>query len=90
MYYVYGQFGYSIQRTAGRQYYYNGVYVSKSELQPGDLVFFNGDGSGITHVGMYIGDNKFIHASTSATGIKIDDLTSSYYMRTYYGAKRII
>ena len=90
MYYVYGQFGYSIQRTAGRQYYYNGVYVSKGELQPGDLVFFSSNGYEITHVGMYIGDSKFIHASTTATGIKIDSLDSSYYQRVYYGAKRII
>lgn len=92
MYYVYGQFGYSIQRTATRQYDYNGVYVSKSELQPGDLVFFAGDGAeyGITHVGMYIGNGQFVHASTSSTGVIISSLNSSYYSRVYYGAKRIV
>ncbi|MBQ4040623.1 MAG: SH3 domain-containing protein [Oscillospiraceae bacterium] len=92
MYYVYGQFGYSIQRRASMQYAYNGVHVSRSELQPGDLVFFAGDGyeNGVTHVGMYIGDNKFIHASTSSTGIIISSLGTSFYDDNLYGAKRIV
>lgn len=92
MYYVYGQFGYSIQRRASMQYAYNGVHVSRSELQPGDLVFFAGDGyeNGVTHVGMYIGDNKFIHASTSRTGVIISTLGSNYYEDNLYGAKRIV
>ena len=92
MYYVYGQFGYSIQRRASLQYAYNGVHVSRSELQPGDLVFFAGEGyeNGVTHVGMYIGDNKFIHASTSSTGIIISTLGSNYYEDHLYGAKRIV
>ncbi len=92
MYYVYGQFGYSIQRRASLQYAYNGVHVSKSELQPGDMIFFAGDGAayGVTHVGMYIGDGKFIHASTSNTGVIVSDLNSTYYTRVYYGAKRVV
>ena len=92
MYYVYAQFGYSIQRRASLQYAYNGVHVSKSELQPGDMIFFAGDGPayGVTHVGMYIGDGKFIHASTSSTGVIVSDLNSSYYTRVYYGAKRVV
>lgn len=92
MYYVYNQFGYAIQRTAYYQYHYNGVYVSKAELQPGDMIFFAGDGyeNGITHVGMYIGNGEFVHASTSTTGVIISDLNSSYYTRVYYGAKRIV
>jgi len=92
MYYVYGQFGYSIQRGAGSQYAYSGVHISKSELQPGDLIFFAGNGpaNGVTHVGMYIGDNKFIHASTSKTGVIIGNLDSTYYRSVYYGAKRIV
>ena len=92
MYYVYGQFGYSIQRGAGSQYNYSGVHISKSELQPGDLIFFAGNGpaNGVTHVGMYIGDGKFIHASTSRTGVIISDLNSTYYTSVYYAAKRIV
>ena len=91
MYYVYGQFGYSIQRGAGSQYAYSGTSVAKSDLQPGDLVFFSSNGfESVTHVGMYIGNNKIVHASGTNVGVIISDLTSSYYTRVYYGAKRII
>lgn len=91
MYYVYGQFGYSIQRGAGSQYAYSGTSVAKADLQPGDLVFFSSNGfASVTHVGMYIGNNKFVHASGTDVGVIISDLTSSYYTRVYYGAKRII
>jgi cell wall-associated NlpC family hydrolase len=88
-YYVYGQFGYSISRTASQQYKNNGYSVSKSELQPGDLVFFSSDGYGVTHVGLYIGDGNFVHASTSTVGVIVSSLNSSYYTRVWWGAKRI-
>ncbi len=88
-YYVCGQFGYSISRTASQQYKNNGYSVSKSELQPGDLVFFSSDGYGVTHVGMYIGDGNFVHASTSKVGVIVSSLNSSYYTRVWWGAKRI-
>lgn len=51
-----------------------GIQVSREELQPGDLVFYGGAGY-INHVGIYMGDNKIVHASTERTGIKISDLT---------------
>ena len=91
MYYVYGQFGYKLERRASMQYKYNGRHVSKSELQQGDLIFFSSNGgASVTHVGMYIGNGQFVHASTSKTGVIISDLNSSYYTRCYYGANRII
>lgn len=90
-YYVYGQFGYHISRTASQQYRNNGINVSKSELQPGDLVFFSSNGGrSITHVGLYYGDGNFVNASTTNVGVIFSSLDSSYYTRTYYGAKRII
>jgi cell wall-associated NlpC family hydrolase len=52
-------------------------------------VFFSSDGEGVTHVGIYIGNNNFVHASTSKTGVIVSSLTSSYYTRVYYGAKRV-
>lgn len=90
--YVCKQFGYSINRTASDQLK-NGVSVSKSELAPGDLVFFKKPGVStskpVTHVGMYIGDGKFVHASDYDTGVKISKLTDSYYTKGYVAARRI-
>ena len=88
--YVMKHFGYSINRTASGQMD-NGVSVSKGQLQPGDLVFFNNGNSSkrATHVGIYIGGGEFVHASTSTTGVIISDLNSSYYSRTYVGARRL-
>ncbi len=90
VYYVYGQYGYKLSRTASNQYANNGVSVDKSSLQAGDLVFFSSNGSSVTHVGIYIGGGQFVHASTSTTGVIISDLNSEYYTNVWYGAKRII
>ena len=88
--YVMKHFGYAINRTAPSQMD-NGTSVSKSELQPGDLVFFNNGNSSkrATHVGIYTGNGQFVHASTSTTGVIISDLNSSYYSSTYVGARRL-
>ena len=88
--YVMKHFGYSINRTASGQMD-NGTSVSKSQLQPGDLVFFNSGNSSkrATHVGIYTGNGQFVHASTSTTGVIISDLNSSYYSSTYVGARRL-
>ncbi len=89
--YVYKQFGYSISRTASQQYRNNGVSVSRAELQPGDLVFFSRNGGrSVTHVGLYYGDGMFVNASTESTGVILSSLDSSWYTKTWYGAKRII
>lgn len=91
VYYVYKtNFGLSMHRSSSTQYANDGRKISKSELQPGDLVFFSDNGSRVTHVGIYIGNNKFIHASTPSTGVIISDLSNSYYQRTYWGAKNVI
>lgn len=86
--YVYKNFGITLNRSS-RDQYSNGVSVSKSNLQAGDVVFF-ASGSSINHVGLYIGNNQFIHASTPSTGVIISDLNSSYYTSTYVGARRMI
>lgn len=90
--YVYRQFGYSLNRTASSQLD-NGTPVAKEELQPGDLVMFKESGSGskrASHVALYIGNGQIIHASTASVGVIISDLYSSYYARTYAGARRIV
>ena len=87
--YVYSHFGVSLNRTASAQMS-NGVSVSRGELQPGDLVFFNkGSASRASHVGIYIGNGQLIHASTSRTGVIISNMGSSYYTKYYVGARRI-
>ena len=90
-YYVYQQYGYSLCRGATSMWNNNGVLVAKSDLQPGDLVFFKDSTSPIGHVGMYIGDGKFVHAASGKGKVIITELEdSSYYARNYVGAKRII
>lgn len=90
VYHVYTHFGFALPRRASVQYK-NGVSVGQPDLQPGDLVFFdtNGGSRSISHVGIYIGDGQFIHASTSR-GVMISRLDDNYWSKAYYGAKRII
>ena len=88
--YVYRHFGYTLNRTATGQLS-NGVSVSKSELQPGDLVFFKSGGSKpVSHVGIYVGGGQFIHASTNTYEVRYDNLTSGYYNNVYVYARRVL
>lgn len=82
--YVYKNFGISLNRTAAGQYG-NGTAVT--QLQAGDLVMFGK--SGISHVGIYIGGNQFIHAANERSGVRIDSLSTGYYKTNYVGARRI-
>ena len=86
--YVFNANGIKIPRTSREQYNF-GTKVSKSNLQPGDLVFFNTSGKGVSHVGIYIGDGKFIHSGTK-NGVIIAELFSNYWMALYLGARRVL
>jgi len=89
--YVYNHFGIKLNSSAASMYT-NGTRVSKSELQAGDILFFDASSRGkagsIDHVGIYLGNNKFIHASTSNRKVIVQTL-SAYY-GTYIGAKRVM
>lgn len=85
--YIMKKFNVNLERTASGQFQ-SGMKVAKDELQPGDLVFFSTYKKGPSHVGMYIGDNKFIHASSGVDHVTITDLDTSYYKRRYLGARR--
>jgi peptidoglycan DL-endopeptidase CwlO len=82
--YVFAQVGVSLPHYTGAQWN-SGVPVSRDQLQPGDLVFFNGLG----HVGIYIGGGQFIHAPHTGDVVKISGLGESWYASTYDGARRI-
>lgn len=87
--YVYKECGYSINRTAAL-IYENGTYVDKAELQAGDAVCFSSYSSSIGHVGIYIGDGQFIHASSGSGCVIISGLTEDYYLTRYVGARHIV
>ncbi len=86
--YVYKQMGYTINRVAADQMN-NGVAVSMSELQAGDLVFF-ANSYGVGHVGIYISDGNFIHAPQSGDVVKISNLYTTNYGNRFAGARRIV
>ena len=83
--YVYAQVGVSLPHHAASQFGY-GVAVPREQLEPGDLVFFDGLG----HMGMYVGGGQFIHAPHTGDVVKISSLYDSWYASTYVGARRIL
>ncbi len=83
--YAFAQVGVSLPHSSYAQWGY-GVPVSKDQLQPGDIVFFDGLG----HVGLYIGGGQFIHAPHTGDVVKISSLGESWYAETYVGARRIL
>ncbi len=88
--YMYAQFGVDLNRTATDQLE-NGYAVELQEVIPGDLVFFRSPGTvkPVSHVGMYIGDGQFIHASTNDYSVRVDNLFEGYYTDIYVYARRL-
>jgi cell wall-associated NlpC family hydrolase len=73
------------QRTAGES------VANKQDLRPGDLVFFATRGRGVTsHVGIYLGQNKFVHAPRRGTKVRVDEMKNSYWTKRYVGARRYL
>ncbi|WP_020166786.1 MULTISPECIES: C40 family peptidase [Methylotenera] len=66
-----------------------GKTIKKDELQPGDLVFFNTLKSAFSHVGIYMGDNKFIHAPSTGKTVRVESMKSSYWAKRFSGAQRL-
>ena len=88
--YVYKQFGVSLSGSSSGQAS-AGTHVSKSDLEPGDLLIFNNSSnSSVGHVGIYIGDDEFIHAANGSKGVITTSLSSSYYEARYVDARRVL
>ena len=80
-------YGISLPRVSKEQYRISRK-ISTTELIEGDLLFFNTRGSGVSHVGVYLGNNKFIHATVSR-GVMVNDIFETYYIKRFMGAGRI-
>src|SRR5712691_7280122 len=86
--YVYGQLGIKLGHYTGFQYY-AGLQVSRDQLQPGDLVFFRANSSGVPqHEGMYVGSGSFVHAPHTGDFVKVSSLFEARYALSYVGAVR--
>ncbi|WP_346354218.1 NlpC/P60 family protein [Azotosporobacter soli] len=87
IYHVFSRFNIAMPRVADAQYYSG---ISVSDPQPGDLVFFSTYEPGPSHVGIFIGNGQFIHASSGAGEVTITPLSKPYYQSRYLGAKRFL
>ena len=78
-----------IPRTTAAMHRSTAATVKRNELKPGDAVFFKGNGRGqVSHVGLYIGEGKFIHSPRAGKNVRIDSLSNNYWNKNYTGAKR--
>jgi len=78
-----------IPRTTAAMHRSTAATVKRNELKPGDAVFFKGNGRGqVSHVGLYIGEGKFIHSPRAGKNVRIDSLGNNYWNKNYTGAKR--
>ena len=81
--------GASLPRTA-REMSEVGQQIDSSQLKPGDLVFFNTMRRTFSHVGIYLGDNHFLHAPRTGAEVRVENMDSNYWMSRYNGARRIL
>ena len=86
---VMAQFGVKLPHSSRLQAQM-GTFVSRGNLQPGDLVFFATRGAGISHVAIYVGNDTIVHASTPGTGVIASSLSEKYYAARYVGARRVL
>ncbi|MHB9093219.1 MAG: C40 family peptidase [Eubacteriales bacterium] len=80
--------GIDLPRTSAEQARV-GTAVSRNNLEPGDIVYFNTSGEGVSHVGIFIGGDAFI-SSTTSVGVKVDSLADEYWNKRYLGARRVV
>lgn len=83
------ELGINLPRSSSEQSGY-GKQISRNELVPGDLIFFNTTGGGVSHVGIYIGNNEFVHASSGKGKVIVSSLSENYYNSRYVNATRVL
>ena len=66
-----------------------GIAVNKNELKAGDLVFFNTRGARYSHVGIYLGDDRFVHSPSAGGVVRVENMTMAYWAKRYNGARRL-
>lgn len=81
--------GLNLPRTA-REMASQGNKIGKQELKPGDLVFFNTMRRAFSHVGIYVGDGQFLHSPSSGGGVRVEDMSDSYWAKRFNGARRLV
>lgn len=86
--YVFARYGVALPREV-REQYKAGTEVRGEALEPGDLVFFNTDGPGASHVAIVVGGDEFVHAPSSRGVVRVERLSSSYWSTRYVGARRM-
>lgn len=86
--YVYAQHGVPVPRTVA-ELYRAGVDVDSSDLRAGDLLFFDTTGAGVSHVGISIGADEFVHAPSTSGEVRVERIGTSYWRRRFVGARRI-
>ena len=82
--------GMSLPRTTSDLYNLNVARPAESALAPGDLVLFAMNGGRVNHAGIYIGEGRFLHAPSTGGVVRVDELESSFWQRTFKGARRVI
>jgi cell wall-associated NlpC family hydrolase len=80
--------GFLLPRTS-QEISREGAPVTRDELKPGDLVFFNTMRSAFSHVGIYLGDNRFVHAPRTGRSVRVEDMRETYWAKRYNGARRL-
>ena len=83
--------GISLPRSTREMIKLDAPEIARQDLEPGDVIFFNNHGRGrVTHTGIYIGDNQFIHAASRHSGVRVDSLSDGYWRSSFIEAKRLL
>jgi cell wall-associated NlpC family hydrolase len=88
VHYSFAQLGVSVPRSASALFQ-EGHRIAKGNLEPGDLVFFDTGGGGVSHVGIYSGGDKMVHAPSSGARVREDNIANKYWLARFLGARRL-